>query len=442
MKKITILLSVVAMMAQSSWAQKAWTLDECINYAMEHNITLQTKRLSSQSAEEDVKGARAALLPSFSASTNHSVGYRPWQNKGTATVTNGQVNSMVENTYYNGSYGINAQWTLWDGHKNLNTLKKNKLTAEQAELETKVTANSIHEEIAMLYVEILYLNEAIKVNEQSVETSKKNEERGKQMLEVGSMSKADVAQLSAQRATDEYNLIQVRANISKSKLQLKQLLELDGDTPFDVAIPETTNDQALGDIPSVQSVYEQAILTRPEIASKELAVKNNELTIKTARAGYLPTLSMTGGVGTSTNSLSSNSWGNQFKTNFDASAGLSLSIPIYDKRQTKTAVNKARIAREQAQLSLQDTQKQLYQTIEGYWLDAETNQQKFRSALTSVESEQESYNLLQEQFNLGLKNIVELMTGKNQLLSAQQNKLQSKYQTILAQQMLKFYQGN
>ena len=130
------------------------------------------------------------------------------------------------------------------------------------------------------------------------------------------------------------------------------------------------------------------------------------------------------------------------KTNFDMSGGLSLSIPIFDQRQTKTAVSKARIQQQQAMLDLQDKQKQLYQTIEGYWLDAHTNQQKFKAARLSVESEQQSYDLLSEQFRLGLKNIVELMTGKDKLLQAQQNRLQSKYMTILNQQLLLFYQGS
>lgn len=447
MNKKIILMAVGCLLmapcakAQQDNTKQAWTLEECINYALEHNITLKKAKLSTQSAQEDVKGARTALFPSLSASTNHSIGYRPWQDMGTTTVTNGQVNAKVDKSYYNGSYGINAQWTLWDGNKNRNTLKSNKLSAEQAELEVQVTANSIQEQIAQLYVQILYLTEAVKVSEQSLETSKKNEERGQQMQAVGKMSKADVAQLSAQRATDEYNIVQARANIAQYKLQLKQLLELDGTTTFDIILPSSTDADALGDIPVLQNVYEQALSTRPEIASSELSLKSSELSVKMARAGYLPTLNMTGGLGTSTNSLSNNTWGRQFKTNFDASAGLSLSIPLFDKRQTKTAVNKARIQQEQAQLDLLDKQKNLYQTIEGFWLDAETNQQKFRAALATEQSETASYDLLQEQFNLGLKNIVELMTGKDKLLSAQQNKLQSKYQTILALQMLRFYSG-
>ena len=441
MKKGMIFLAGLLFCTLGSWAQKAWTLEDCINYAKEHNITLQKALLQKKSAEEDVKSSQAALLPSLSASTNQSIGYRPWQDNGTTTVTNGQVNTKVNKSYYNGNYGLNASWTVWNGNKNRNTLRQNRLSAEQAGLEAEVTANSIQEQIAQLYVQILYLTEAVKVSEQSLETSKKNEERGKEMVEVGKMSKADLAQLSAQRASDEYNIVESRANISKYKLQLKQLLELDGTQEFDVAQTDISDEQALSQVPALQTVYNEALTTRPEIRSSELSVKSSNLSIAMAKAGWLPTLNMTAGLGTSTNSLSNNAWGSQLKTNFDASAGFTVSIPIFDQRQTKTSVNKARIQRMQAQLDLQDRQKELYQTIEGYWLDAETNQAKLRSAIATEESEQQSYNLLQEQFQLGLKNIVELMTGKDRLLTAQQNRLQSKYQTVLAQQMLKFYSG-
>lgn len=442
MKKSIIMTAILLFAVADGFAQKAWTLSDCISYAIEHNITLQKAKWQQLSAEEDVRSAKAALLPSLSASTNQSVGFRPWQDNSTTTVTNGQVNAKVDKSYYNGSYGLNASWTVWNGNRNVNTLKQNRLAAEKAEADVETTANSIQEQIAQLYVQILYLREAVKVNEQSLETSIKNEERGKEMVEVGKMSKADLAQLSAQRATDEYNIVESRANISKYKLQLKQLLELDGALDFDVAQDDVTDEQALAAIPAMHDIYAQALGFRPEVRSSELAVRSSDLSIKMAKAGWLPTLNMTGGLSTNTNSLSNNGWGSQLKTNFDASAGLTLSLPIFDQRQTKAAVNKARIQREQALLDMQDTQKELYQTIEGYWLDAETNQAKLRSAIVTEESEQQSYNLLQEQFHLGLKNIVELMTGKDRLLTAQQNRLQSKYQAVLAQQMLKFYSGN
>jgi len=423
------------------FGQKKWTLQECIDYAMLNNITLQQARLQKQTATETRKQSQAALLPSLSATTNQSVGYRPWLETGTTTVTNGTVNNKISKTYYNGTYGINASWTVWNGNQNRNQVKLNKVAEEQANLDIAETANSIQERIAQIYVQILYMNEAIHVNEESLNTSKKNEQRGKEFVEVGRMSKADLAQLTAQRATDEFNLVEAKSNLANYKLQLKQLLEITGEEDFDIAIPEASDEQALGEIPGLGSVYEKALAQRPEIQNAKLSLQSSDLQMKIAKAGHMPTVSLTGGVGTNTASMSSNEWGSQIKTNFDASIGASLNIPIFDNRKTKTAVNKAQIQREQALLDIQNEQKQLYSTIEGFWLDANTNQQKFKAAQSSVASEQASYDLLSEQFHVGLKNIVELMTGKDKLLKAQQNKLQSKYMTILNQQLLYFYQG-
>ena len=435
------LLILATMMSLSVSAQEKWTLRECIDYAMQNSITLKQAHLTKQTATETRKQSQAALFPSLSASSNQSFGYRPWQSSGMATVSNGTVNSSVTKTYYNGTYGINASWTLWNGNQNHNQVKANKLSEEQAELKIEQSANSIQEQIAQLYVQILYMNEAIGVNRESLDASKKNEERGQEMVNVGKMSKADLAQLSAQRAMEEYNLVEAESNLAKYKLQLKQLLEITGEQTFDVAMPTASDQQALASIPSVMNVYEQALTLRPEIKNTELALQASDVQLKIARAGYLPTLSMTGGVGTSTSSNNSNKWGEQMKTNFDASAGIGISIPIFDQRKARTAVNKAKIQHEQALLDQQDQQKKLYSTIEGFWLEAQTNQEKFRAASATVESEQQSYDLLQEQFNLGLKNIVELLNGKVSLLQAQQSKLQSKYTTILKQQLLKFYQG-
>lgn len=421
--------------------QKKWTLKDCIDYAMQNNITLQQSRLQKQSATEDRKQSHAALFPSLSASTNQSVGYRPWLSSGMTTVTNGTVNTKVNKTYYNGTYGINASWTVWNGNQNRNQVKLNEVSEEQAELNIAETANSIQEKIAQLYVQILYMNEAIKVSKESLETSKKNEARGKEIMEVGRMSKADLAQLTAQRATDEYNIVEAESNLANYILQLKQLLEITSEEPFDIEIPAYSDEQALAEIPSLGSVYEHALTYRPEIRSSELGLKSSDLQMKIAKAGHMPTISMTSGVATNTGSMSSNEWGNQMKTNLDASLGASVSIPIFDNRKTKTAINKAKIQHEQALLDIQDKQKQLYSTIEGYWLDANTNQQKFKAAQSTVASEQASFDLLTEQFNVGLKNIVELLMGKDKLLNAQQNRLQSKYMTILNQQLLRFYKG-
>ena len=442
MKKLLTGALTLMLTASVSAQTKLWTLQECIDYAMQHNITLQRAKLQQLSAKEDVSQSKAALLPSLNASTSHNLCYRPWQDSGITTVTNGTVNTKVDKASYNGSYGLNASWTVWNGNRNRNQVKLNRLTEEQAELEIQETANSIQEKIAQLYVQILYLKEAVKVNEASLETSRKNEERGREMVEVGKMSKADLAQLSAQRSNDEYNIVSAQAQVENYKLQLKQLLEILGDEAFDVATPDaamTTNEMALADVPALMSVYEQALATRPEIQSAEMAVKSSDVSIDIAKAGRMPTVSLQASASASTDSLANNDWSDQMKSNFNTGAGVSVSVPIFDQRQTKTNVNKARIQRESNLLALQDQQKQLYQTIENYWLDATTNQQKFRAAMATVESEQQSYDLLQEKFNVGLTNIVELMAGKDKLLVAKQNQLQSKYMTILNLQMLKFY---
>jgi outer membrane protein len=285
------------------------------------------------------------------------------------------------------------------------------------------------------------MTEAIEVKRQSLETSKKNEERGQQMVEVGKMSKADLAQLSAQRAASEYSVVEAQTQLDKYKQQLKQVLELTMEPTFDVAIPTTTDEQALADIPALPTIYEAALAQRPEIQNAQLGIESSRLQIKNAKAGRLPTITMQGGVSTSTNTLSSLAWGNQMKNNLGVSASVGVSVPIFDGRHNKTAINKASLQRKQALLDLKDKQTTLYSNIENYWLQAVNNQNKFKAARVSVESEQQSYYLLSEQFRLGLKNIIELMTGKDKLLTAQQNELQSKYLTILNIQLLKFYQG-
>ena len=441
MKKRILFFSLMLIAVSSVMAQKQWTLQECLDYAMANNITLKKQQLRQQSAMEDLKGAKGALLPSVTASTSQNVGYQPWKDSGIATVTNGVVNTEVTKSYYNGSYNLSAQWTVWNGGRNWNTVKLDKLSEQQAELSAQETANSIQESIAQLYSQILYLTENVKVNEKMLETSKKNEERGQEMVNVGKMSKADLAQLTSQRANDEYAIVESKTSLMNYKLQLKQLLEITDEQDFDVAIPEITDESIFSPIPSLQSVYEEALLNRPEIERLQLAVKSSDVSLRIAKAGWLPNVSVNGGVTTSTNSLNSTGWGDQMKTNVNSSIGLGVSVPIYDGRSTKTAVNKAKIQQLQAQLDLQDQQKTLYTNIQRYWINATNNQEKYRAATSSVESAQQSYDLLSEQFRLGLKNIVELMTGKDNLMQAQQNQLQSKYTTVYNKQMLEFYQG-
>lgn len=420
-------------------AARQWSLKDCIDYALANNIQLQKAKVQQLSALEDIKQSQSALLPSLSLSTSQNVSYNPWPEQGSAMIAGNKVQADVKKVYYNGSYSLSGNWTVWNGGQNANTVKLNKLAAEQARLDSAVTANNVLEQIAQLYVQILYSDEAISVTKESLKVSQTNEERGKTMVSVGKMSKADLAQLTAQRANDEYSIVEAESNLRNYKRQLKQLLQIADNDEFDVAIPSTTDEMALKEVPAMNDVYTAALAQRPEIQNAKLGIESSDLSVKIAKAGKMPTVSLNAGLSTSTTSMSQNGWGNQMKNNFTVGGGVSVSIPLFDNRKTKTAVNKAMLQKENYMLDLQDKQTTLYSTVENYWLQAVTNQNKFKAARVSTESAQASYELLSEQFNLGLKNIVELMTGKTHLLQAQQNELQSKYLAILNLNMLDFY---
>ena len=441
MKKSHKALAFVLLLSSASLTANArqWTLQECISYALSNNISLQKTRVQHLSAIEDVKQSKAALLPSLSGSTSHNVSYNPWPETGSYTIAGSRVQTQVDKVFYNGSYGINANWTVWNGNRNRNQVKLNQMTADQAALDSAVTANTIQEQIAQLFVQILYSQEAVEVDKATLETSKKNEERGKEFVKVGNMSKADLAQLTAQRAQDEYNVVLAESTLKDYKRQLKQLLQITDQDEFDVVVPTTTDEMALQTIPTVSTVYDAALSYRPEIQNAQLGIKSSDLSIKIAKAQRMPTIGLSASASTSTTTMSSNAWSKQMKNNFVTGAGVTLSIPIFDQRETKTAVNKAILQRQNYELDLRDKQTTLYSTIENYWLQAYNNQAQFKSAKVSTESAQASYDLLQEQFKQNLKNVIELMNGKDALLKAKQAELQAKYLAIYNIDMLNFY---
>ena len=407
-----------------------WDLQTCIDYALQHNITLKRNRISAESAEVDVKTAKAALFPSLSASVSQRIVNRP--NSETNTIIDGDnITSSTSKTSYNGSYGIDASWTLYNGSKRLNTIKQQKLNNRIAELNVAESENSIEESIAQIYVQILYAAEAVKVNENTLAVSQAERDRGQQLLEAGSIAKSDLAQLESQVSTDKYQLVTAQAT-------LQQLLELDGESEMNLYLPALGDENVLTPLPTKTDVYRAALTFRPEIESGKLNVQASDLDISIAKAGYIPTLSLSAGIGTTNANGNDFSFSEQVKNNWNNSLGLTVSIPIFNNRQTKSAVQKARLQKQTSELDLQDQQKTLYKTIESLWLDANSAQQQYVAA---AEKLQTSYDLIQEQFNLGMKNTVELLTEKNNLLNAQQETLQAKYMAILNAQLLRFYQG-
>lgn len=417
-----------------------WNLQACIDYALQQNITIRKNRLNAKSAEVDVKTARAALFPSLTASVSQRIVNRP--NSQTNTIIDGDnITSSQSKTSYNGSYGIDANWTLYNGSKRLNTLKQQRMNNRIAELGVAESENTIEESITQIYVQILYAAEAVKVNEATLDVSRAECERARALLAAGSIARSDLAQLEAQVSTDKYQLVTAQATLQDYKLQLKQLLELDGEKEMMLYIPTLGDENVLSPLPSKTDVYRSALTLRPEIEAGRLNVKASELDIDIARSGYIPTISLSAGIGSTNTNGNDFTFGEQIKQNWNNSLGVTVSVPIFNNRQTKSAVQKAKIQKQNSELDLLDNQKNLYKTIEGLWLDANSAQQRYVAAIEKLRSTQTSYDLIQEQFNLGMKNTVELLTEKNNLLNAQQETLQAKYMAILNTQLLKFYQG-
>lgn len=425
-----------------SFAQESspWTLEDCIKYALEKNIQLQQSRILLEESEVDVKTARAALFPSLSFSSGHNITNRPYQ-ESSNTVSGTEIISSNSKTTYNGNYGLNAQWTVWNGNKRSNNIKQQKTNREIAELNVTQTENSLQEQIVQLYVQILYAAESVGINEATLEVSEANYNRGKELLKEGSISKVDLAQLDAQVSNDQYQVVVAKNTLRDYKLQLKQLLELDNSLNFELDLPELSDEDILVPLPDHEEIYRQALRIRPEIQSGKLSVENSKLEISIAKAGYYPTLSLSASTGSNTNNASNMSWGNQMKYGWNNIIGINLSIPIFDNRQNKSAVEKARLQLSNSQMELINKEKELYQTIESLWMNAKNAQQEYMAADSKQKSSQLSFELVNEQFKLGMKNIVELLTEKSNLLSAKQQRIQAKYMAILDRTLLNFYAG-
>ena len=436
---ITILAAASGLYAQE--ASKQWSLQDCINYALEKNIKLQQDKIALEESDVDVKTAKASLFPSLSFNTGHNVINRPYQ-QNSSTVSGTEIISSDNKTTYNGNYSLNAQWTLWNGGKRLNNIKQQKTARDIASLSVSETENMLQEEITKLFVQILYADESVKINKSTLETSEANFKRGEELFKEGSISKADLAQLESQVGNDQYQLVTAESTLRNYKLQLKQLLELDGTDEMTLALPTLSDEQVMKVLPNQADVYQAALTTRPEIQSGQLSIDNAKLSIKTAKAGYMPTISLSASSSSTTNSASTNNWAQQMKYGWNNMIGVSLSIPIFDNRQNNSNVQKAKLQYSNSQLNLATKQKELYSTVETLWLDALNAQQQYAAADTKLKSSQTSYDMVSEQFTLGMKNTVELLTEKNNLQSAQQQRLQAKYMAVLDRALLDFYAGN
>ena len=407
---------------------KVWTLQTCLDYALENNIQLQQSRNDYLSGLEDTREAKAALLPSLAVSATQ--GY-----------TNYPSSNAENNNSYTGTYGINAGLTLYEGGKLRTAVKEQRLQNRIDALSVAEAANDIRIAIVEAYMQALYAAEAVEVAAGTAEVSRAQRDRAEQMWQAGSISKVDFAQFESQYASDRYQVVVALSSLDNYKLRLKQLLELDITDQIELVAPTVGEQAFLTQLPEKTEVYETALGAMPEIARGELSVEAAELEIREAKSGFLPSLSLTAGIGTGHMSGGSYESGSQIWNRFNENVGLTLSIPIFSNRKNRTAVNKARLAAENSRLTWLDLKKTLLEEVEGAYLDAVSAQSQYVAAAEKESYAQQSYELTSEQFAVGMKNTVEVITAQNELTAARQEVLQAKYMALLNIELLNIYQG-
>ena len=403
---------------------EAWTLNDCINYALEHNIQVQKSRTASLSGLESFLSAKAKLLPSVSASASQNAAYYPSGSDGN----------------YSGSYGVSSSWTLFDGGRRSNAVRQEEIYGEIGALDIKQSENDVRIALVQTYLQVLYSKEAVGIALHTVETSAAQLERAKVLFEAGVISRVDVAQLESQHSTNRYQSTVAQKNLDNDMLRLKQLLELDMSLDMRLAASAPSDAEVLQSLPDRPSVYAAALASMPEIRSGELNVDIARIEIERAKAGRLPSVALNAGLGTG-HASGAGSWADQMSRSLNGNVGVSLSVPIYSNRDHITAINKARYAATTQELNFQSARKTLLAKVEGVYLDASSSQTQYSAATERLRYVEESYRLTEEQFFLGMKNTLELLTERNNLLNAQQEALQSKYMAVMSLKLLDIYQG-
>ncbi len=436
MKKFIILASIFLVhfvQGQQSidLDQKTWTLEECIAYAIENNISVKQAQLSKNRTEANYLATKSLRLPNLtgSASQNFTNG------NSIDPITSDFVSQQINST----SLGLNSQLTLFQGNQINNQIKQGKLLLDQYALYEQEAKNNISLSITENYIQLLYAKENILIAESNLEVSQKEEERAKARLDAGAIAIKEYTDAQAQTATKQYVLINAKNDYALQLLSLKQQLELPPNTNFEIADPDAI---ILNLVPDLNELYSVALENLPEINASKLNVSLSEKDLDIAKGGYLPTLSLTGSLGSGYTSTQDFNFSDQLDLNFNQRLGLSLNVPIFNRNKTKSEVQVAKINIDMAKLELAQEEKDLYQKIETAWQNAVTAQSEMEAADMARNAAKESFRLAQKQYELGALSTTDLIVSQNTYTNTEQNYIQAKYLSLLYNQLLQFYQGN
>ncbi len=419
--------------SSSNKTTKVWSLENCIEYAIENNITVKDAELNTNLAEVEYNKAKSSRLPNLFGSATQSF----TNGNSIDPITSDFVTEQINST----NIGINSSLTLFQGNQLNNQIKQNKLLLEQSVFLEDVEKNNIVLNILETYLQALYSKESILIAENNLEASEQEVQRAKARLDAGQVALTDYTEAQSQAATNKYNVIAAKNDYQQYILTLKQLLEL---SPMEEMEIETLDDNM--DLINLGlnkfEVYSNALDFLPEIQASQLNIAANEKELEIAKGGFLPTLSLLGSMGSGYTSISENTFADQFDVNFNQKLSLSLTIPIFNRNQTKAAVQNAAINIEKAELQKQSTEKDVYKRVETAYQNAVSAQEQVIAAEASRAAAEQSYKLAQKKYELGDLSTTDLVISQNTFTNAQQNYLQAKYLNILYYQLLQFYQGN
>ncbi len=421
--------------AQTTAQTAPWTLKQCIDYALDKNIQIQQAALNNKINEINVDQAQASRLPNVNASVSQNFNWSKPLNENTMSYGSYDASNGT-------NYGINAGVTLFNGFRISNTIKQRELESKAGQFDLETTKESISLNILDLFLQVLYSKEQVKNAQIRVNVTAEQLRLADERMRIGAISKLDFMQVKSQLATDKNSLATAESVLANNKLSLMQIMLLSDYKNFDVDTTMHVSSFIQTEIPSTDSIYQISVNNKPQIKSAQLNEQSAQMAVSIAKAGYIPKLSLNGGLNTQySNQLSMFSYSSQLENRLVPSIGLSLSIPIYQNKAVKSDVSIAQIQTSVAQLQTSNIQNQLRKAIEQACIDYSSAQKQYDAALEAFNTANESYSLATEKFNLGMLASVEYFVQKTNLSVVENNLLQAKYNLVFCAKTLDYYAG-
>lgn len=409
-----------------------YSLEECISYALEHNITIRAAELDLQSAENTLSQSKQERLPNLSGSAGQSFS----NGNSIDPITSVFVSQRIHST----SFGLNSSVTLFNGSKITNQIRQNRLLLQQQGFLLEESRNSIRLQVLEAYVQAAYAMEAVEVARNNLNSARVQVIQAEGLFRAGSLTVKDLSDARYQEANCEYELINAERTSEQQLLTLRQLLEIPPETEFTITglDPGDFGDMLL---PDKLAVYEQALTTLPEMKAGELAIESAAYSRKIAQAGYIPSLSLSGSLGTGYTTTQNLAFGQQMYGNFNQRLGLTLTVPVYDRGKTRLSVRSALISADRAELETVKLEKNLYQKIESAWLNVSVSSAQMQAASESREAAKSALDIASASYAEGNYAPTDLIIAQTAFYNAEQNYLQTKYLAYLYKQLLMFYQN-